>query len=264
MGTDEHLIQDSSNVRVPVGGILRQRTSFAPVFCLVVSGTLLCGLGVLMFGCAGRERLRVQCGVYNLGCPITPLCEQNPPHSATTNGFMIDRTLVAAGEYESCVDAGGCPPLTSRLSADPEEVALTTWAGAQAFCRFQGGHVPSSNEWEIAARGHSGDVYPWGNEWNPQKSAMPRHHRRSAHLSVEYRVAGSRPDVHSEFGLEDMIGNGPEFVSSGNRVLTRGCHYLFRPDESPETKCSLARVNAPPRRGIAAFRCAYPLSTRKR
>lgn len=148
--------------------------------------------------------------------------------------------------------------------------AETTWAGARAYCAWRGGRLPTEAEWEAAARGTYGRLYPWG-DGPPSDSLV----FVSGRTGVTAQV-GSRPDGASPFGALDMAGSLAEWTSSlkrpypydaadgreapdaaGERV-TRGGDYVF--DTEPELLTATHRdgfSNAPGRghRHIG-FRCA--------
>lgn len=217
---------------------------------------------MLLAGCAmTARRVRIPGGVYNIGCSDREVCKRNPLRTVRSSGFEIDQTLVTVGEYRRCVAEKRCPELSSWMSTDPREIAIASYEGAQAFCRFRHGHVPSAVEWEIAARGRSGNSYPWGNVWKPQNLVQAKTYKRSGDVSVAYGAAGTRPDVRSQFGVQDLSGAGPELVSSVHRgqVQTRGCGHLFRWIDQAPRECSLARLGETVHSDSiqSAFRCAY-------
>jgi len=81
------------------------------------------------------------------------------------------------------------------------------WTEALAFCTLRGGRLPTEAEWEYAARGPDGLIYPWGNEWNPDLAmAAGNSNRQTATI-------GSTSQA-SWVGARDMSGNVWEWTSS--------------------------------------------------
>ncbi|MBE9136539.1 SUMF1/EgtB/PvdO family nonheme iron enzyme [Nodosilinea sp. LEGE 07088] len=149
-------------------------------------------------------------------------------------------------------------------------VTETTWRGAQQFCEWRGARLPTEVEWEAAARGKQGRLYPWGNDLPTPERAV--YGRRSGETAiVGTHAAGATPD-----GIHDLAGNVAEWTStlyrpypynpddgreqldnSGERV-TRGGDYVY--DSAPNELTAYYRVgfSRTPDRGHRhiGFRCA--------
>ena len=133
-----------------------------------------------------------------------------PAHSATIDSFAIGRTEVTVGQYKRYVSATRAaePWTTEPDSLLP--VTRVTWAEANAYCgwAYDGGRLPTEEEWEAAARGVAGSAYPWGAEPEPGRA-----NTLSAGRSGPAPV-GSFPQGASPVGAQDLIGNVWEWTSS--------------------------------------------------
>ena len=86
-------------------------------------------------------------------------------------------------------------------------VVYITWNDADAYCKAQGKRLPTEEEWEKAARGTEGFIYPWGNEW---QDGMSNTYESGPGKAV---AIGEFNDV-SPFGVHDMLGNVQEWTAS--------------------------------------------------
>ena len=101
--------------------------------------------------------------------------DEQPVHRVTLDSFWIDRIEVNNEQYKICVDAGACqapttcdwgePTFEDASKADHPAVCVD-WNGAQAYCEWAGARLPTEAEWEYAARGPEGNIYPWGDEFD--------------------------------------------------------------------------------------------------
>lgn len=97
-----------------------------------------------------------------------------------------------------------------------------TWYGARAFCQWRGASLPSEAQWEKAARGTDGRLYPWGDE-----------------ISCDYANFGgcvydavpvdSYPNGVSPYGAYNMAGNVQEWIND----IYDPYYYTYSPAENP-------------------------------
>ncbi len=137
--------------------------------------------------------------------------EEKPAHTATVDAFWLDKTEVTNKQYRQCVEAGACEEPScwdnGDLNAPDQPVVCVTWDDAQAYAAWAGGRLPTEAEWEKAARGSDGRLYPWGGDApDCQDANFKGCLGRTA-------TVGSYPDGASPYGALDMAGNVWEWVS---------------------------------------------------
>lgn len=163
------------------------------------------------------DMVLIPAGRFQMGSDTArPDCQdEHPPHAVDLPAFYLDRTEVTNQEYKAFCDATGrqYPP---EPGWDPEyflgkpdyPVINVTWQDANDFAKWMGKRLPTEAEWERAARGDDGRLYPWGDK--PQDGVTT-----VAGLSDGYEYTapvGSFPAGASPFGCLDMIGNVYEWV----------------------------------------------------
>jgi formylglycine-generating enzyme len=114
---------------------------------------------------------------------------------------------------------------------DDHPVVQVSWDDAQAFCDWAGLVLPSEEQWEKAARGTDGRLWPWGNE-----PPTDRHCNFNMNVKDTTPVGRYSPLGDSPFGCADMVGNVWEWTASWFdtqqkwRVVRGGSWGLYRND----------------------------------
>jgi len=139
-----------------------------------------------------------------------PQCRVNLP------GYWMGRTEVTNAQYLRFVRAtghrapehwkGGQVP--SGLDSLP--VVQVNWQDARAYCEWAGGRLPTELEWEKAARGGNGRIFPWGNQWDSKRC-------RNFELITGRKYATVWewwPALLSWVGAHDAAHEGPAAVAS--------------------------------------------------
>ena len=139
--------------------------------------------------------------------------DEKPEMKVHVSTFFMDETEVTYSEYQKCFQAGKCtkagPNYRGYDGPDMPMVGLS-WFQARDFCRWKGRRLPTEAEWEKAARGEKGELYPWGNEpASCENSILKENEKKGCGTGKTWNVK-SRPV--GRYGLYDMAGNSWEWV----------------------------------------------------
>lgn len=228
-----------------------------------------------MVGSDGTVMLLVPEGEFPRGVP-DPDQDDGPQISDTLPAYFIDRTEVTAAQFARFVQMTGWVARGPwRQYVNPQRmdlpVAGVTAEDAEEYAHWLGKRLPTEEEWEKAARGSTGRVWPWGNNL-PDLRTAARFAVTSDSGAMAAPVA-SCPQGASPFGVLDMAGNVWEWTGSAYAPYSgsRAREHLFNEGMrvvrggSWNTPLSLAvvttRMPMPPRLWApdVGFRCVLPL-----
>jgi len=162
----------------------------------------------------GGEMILLKGGEFLMGREGSNDPFEQPPHKVTLPPFFIDAFEVTCEQYARFVKErrhaappgwvnGEFPTGTAR-----RPVTGVTWDDAVAYAEWAGKRLPTEEEWEFAARGSEGRLYPWGNAWLNGAANVGRGINVGPSDVGTYK-AGATPE-----GVYDLIGNVWEWTAS--------------------------------------------------
>jgi eukaryotic-like serine/threonine-protein kinase len=138
-----------------------------------------------------------------------PFLAGEEKRSESLPAFYVDRLEVSNALYARfCGATGHALPAGFPPDRPDEPVVNVTVADAQQFAAWAGKRLPTALEWEKAARGTDGRVYPWGSEANPDRANVS---------DSKSSTKGALPVSSLELGASpcralNMTGNVAEIV----------------------------------------------------
>jgi len=167
---------------------------------------------------------------------------EQPQRRVWLHQYEIDRDEVSLGEYllwlrqqqrhlpeevRKLIDH-----VTTIHALPPETLArwpalYVTWSEASDFCRTRDKRLPTEAEWEKAARGDSGNLFPWGHR--PPTQALAMFGQYHAHEIPIVASVDSGEEGRSPYGLHHMAGNAAEWVEDWFGID----YYATMPDRNP-------------------------------
>ncbi len=198
-------------------------------------------------------------------------------HRMEIKPFYIDKYPVTNAEFKKFIDATHYRPAdelnflrdwkngTYREGWDRKPVTWVSMEDARAYANWAGKRLPHEWEWQYAAQGGDGRLYPWGDKWQPSAVPQPDQGRTlRGPDDVDAHSAGA-----SAFGVMDMVGNvwqwTDEYVDEHTRggILRGGNYYQpqgsiwYFPEAYRNDQHGKLLLMAPgyDRSGTVGFRC---------
>jgi formylglycine-generating enzyme required for sulfatase activity len=142
------------------------------------------------------------------------LPDMRPMHRVYVSTYWLDRHEVTNRQYRQCMESGGCAPPKDHSAYEDaaradHPVTNITWTQARNYCAWRGKRLPTEAEWEKAARGIDGRLYPWGNSDETFKArSRPGQPTKNGTAPV-----GSIEFARSPYGVADLVMNASEWVN---------------------------------------------------
>ena len=207
------------------------------------------------------EMVLIAAGKFTMGRDGGP-ANESPAHTVHLPAFRIDRNLVTLGALARFLNTHGLRGPRGEKYFDDDDsdarihfrggrwrsdtgfarhpAAEVSLPGAAAYCRSIGRRLPSEAEWEKAARGADGRLYPWGGA-KPGPEVV-----HSAEYHGDTAPVGRFPKGASPYGVLDMGASLAEWTRSAHRP------YPYRPNDGRENP--VTKIDRVLRGGVVLFR----------
>ena len=175
----------------------------------------------------GKEMVLVSAGDFIMGTDkvddenshrkigtVKPLyLDQHPIRKIYLDEFYVDKYEVTNKEYKKFLDLSGYDELPGHwkngsyaVGTEMYPVTHITWRESLTYALWAKKTLPTEAQWEKAARGNYGRIFPWGNTYEKGKSNIDIDGIRAL------AKTGSYPDDVSPYGVYDMAGNVMEWT----------------------------------------------------
>ncbi len=180
---------------------------------------------------------------------------------ARMKSFYIDEFPVTNADFLKFADATnlkGEPANYCRAQIKEKGDHPVLFANAHVasdYAKWAGKRLATEDEWEYAARGEEGLIYPWGNKWDASRC-----NNNAKNLPLGWNTSAVDKYRHgvSPFGVMDMAGNVCEWIATmhGESNVVKGGFYLQSEPYRFRSACRLASQLGGNNQEYIGFRCA--------
>ena len=211
----------------------------------VPEGMILIPEGLFLMGSTKQDIERLLSLDQNI--EAFRLENETPQREVCLSAYFIDKHPVTNARYKKFIESGGYAQQTLWSDAGWEYVSQSrpletgdldgvshgepdcpvvnvSWYEAEAFAKWDGKRLPTEAEWEKAARGVDGRIYPWGSEFDKKRL-------NCAEAKIEKPTHVTKyPQGQSVYGCLDMAGNVWEWTAD----WYDSHYYRTAPNNNPQ------------------------------
>ncbi len=139
--------------------------------------------------------------------------DEAPAKMIYLSSYYMDKFEISNAEYTEFLIATDHPAPAywdhHQLNQANQPVTGVNWFDANTYCHWTNKRLPTEAEWEKAARGPAGSIYPWGNNLDYSKANFSKGKTGERHITAP---VDAYPEGKSYYGVYNMAGNVFEWV----------------------------------------------------
>ena len=185
------------------------------LFLIIVSVTILTEESKAITA-VPEDMVLINAGGFTRGVDNTNgdnFSDEAPAKMIYLSSYYLDKYEVSNAKYTEFIIATDHPAPAywdhRKLNQPNQPVTGVNWFDANTYCHWANKRLPSEAEWEKAARGPAGSIYPWGNKLEYSKANFAKGKSGQKYItdSVDAHADGT-----SYYGVYNMAGNVFEWV----------------------------------------------------